>query len=370
MPPSVMDGRYPGFARGYGSAGYPHPGFPYSGYGPYNAAPTDPADPFYAPAFFRGPAMMPPECYPSAASEPAPEPEPKARRIDGKVISAAIKEEIKEEVQKLMAEHNLQPGLACMIVGERKDSQSYVKSKKKTAGELGFHSVDVALPADVTQEVVLAEVKKLNDDPAVHGILVQLPLPDHIDEEIILAAISLEKDADGFSPVNMGRLCMKGKLKPTAVPCTPKGCIEMLDRMGVEIEGKKAVVLGRSNIVGIPVAHLLLHRNATVTICHSRTKDLPSVVREADILVAAVGRAEMVRGDWIKPGAVVIDVGINSKDDPSKKAGYRLVGDCNMKEMFQVASMATPVPGGVGPMTIAMLMKNTVELAKASKGIA
>ena len=265
--------------------------------------------------------MMPPECYPSAASEPAPEPEPKARRIDGKVISAAIKEEIKEEVQKLMAEHNLQPGLACMIVGERKDSQSYVKSKKKTAGELGFHSVDVALPADVTQEVVLAEVKKLNDDPAVHGILVQLPLPDHIDEEIILAAISLSKDADGFSPVNMGRLCMKGKLKPTAVPCTPKGCIEMLDRMGVEIEGKKAVVLGRSNIVGIPVAHLLLHRNATVTICHSRTKDLPSVVREADILVAAVGRAEMVRGDWIKPGAVVIDVGINSKDDPSKKAG-------------------------------------------------
>jgi 5,10-methylene-tetrahydrofolate dehydrogenase/methenyl tetrahydrofolate cyclohydrolase len=214
---------------------------------------------------------------------------------------------------------------------------------------------------------LLGIVRDLNANPDVHGILVQLPLPDHIAEDEILGAIDLEKDVDGFHPINIGRLSMKRR-EPLFVPCTPKGCIELLDRTGVKIEGKHAVVLGRSNIVGLPVAMLLLHRNATVTICHSYTKDLPSRVANADILIAAVGRAEMVRGDWIKPGAVVIDVGMNAVDDPTSEKGYRLVGDVKFDEAVQVASAITPVPGGVGPMTIAMLLRNTVDSAKRALG--
>ncbi len=202
----------------------------------------------------------------------------------------------------------------------------------------------------------------------MHGILVQLPLPAHIDEEATLAAVSIDKDIDGFHPINIGRLSMKRR-EPQFVPCTPKGCIELLNRTGVTIEGKQAVVLGRSNIVGLPVAMLLLHRNATVTICHSRTKNLAEVVRGADILVAAVGRAEMVKGDWLKPGAVVIDVGVNAVDDPSAKKGYRLVGDVAFDEAVAVASKITPVPGGVGPMTIAMLLRNTLDGARRSIGL-
>ena len=287
--------------------------------------------------------------------------------IDGKAIAATIREEIRRDVEAMQAEHGQVPGLATVLVGARKDSQTYVRMKKKACAEVGIRSFGHDLPADVSQEELLDVVRQLNADPAVHGILVQLPLPDHIDDEEILAAISIEKDVDGFHPLNIGRLSMKRR-DPLYVPCTPKGCIELLDRSGVDIEGKHAVVLGRSNIVGLPVAMLLLHRNATRTVCHSRTADLPAVVRQADILVAAVGRAEMVRGDWLKPGAVVIDVGVNAVDDADDPRGYRLVGDVAFDEALDVAGAITPVPGGVGPMTIAMLLRNTTDGARRSLG--
>jgi 5,10-methylene-tetrahydrofolate dehydrogenase/methenyl tetrahydrofolate cyclohydrolase len=286
-----------------------------------------------------------------------------AQVIDGKAIAATIRAEIKLEVEQLKAASGRVPGLATVLVGQRKDSQSYVRMKKKTCAEVGIASFSHDLPDNISQQALLELVRELNADPDIHGILVQLPLPAFIDDEEILAAVSLDKDVDGFHPLNIGRLSMKRR-EPLFVPCTPKGCIELLDRTGVEIEGRHAVVLGRSNIVGLPVAMLLLHRNATLTICHSRTQNLPDVVRQADILIAAVGRAEMVRGDWIKPGAVVIDVGVNAVEDNSLEKGYRLVGDVAFNEVLQVASAITPVPGGVGPMTIAMLLRNTLDSAK------
>jgi 5,10-methylene-tetrahydrofolate dehydrogenase/methenyl tetrahydrofolate cyclohydrolase len=291
-----------------------------------------------------------------------------AQLIDGKAIAATIRGEVKAEVEAITAEYGKVPGLATVLVGERRDSQTYVRMKKKACAEVGITSFGHDLPADISQEGLLELVRDLNANPDVHGILIQLPLPDHIDEEEILGAVSLEKDVDGFHPINIGRLSMKRR-DPLFVPCTPKGCIELLDRTGVEIEGKRAVVLGRSNIVGLPVSMLLLHRNATLTICHSRTKDLPDVVRGADILVAAVGRAEMVRGDWVKPGVVVIDVGVNAVDDPTREKGYRLVGDVAFDEVKEVAAAITPVPGGVGPMTIAMLLRNTLDSAKRTVGM-
>ena len=292
-----------------------------------------------------------------------------AQIIDGKAIADTIRGEIKAEVEAMKARYGKVPGLAAVLVGERKDSQTYVRMKKKACAEAGITSFGHDLPADISQDELLKVVRELNANPDVHGILVQLPLPDHIEDEEILGAISLEKDVDGFHPLNIGRLSMKRR-EPLFVPCTPKGCIELLDRTGVPIEGKRAVVLGRSNIVGLPVAMLLLHRNATLTICHSRTKDLPGVVREADILIAAVGRAEMVRGDWVKPGVVVVDVGVNAVDDPASEKGYRLVGDVAFDEVKQVAAAITPVPGGVGPMTIAMLLRNTTDSAKRAVGMA
>ncbi len=292
-----------------------------------------------------------------------------AQIIDGKAIAATIRQEIAEEVAQMKAQYGRVPGLAAVLVGDRKDSQTYVRMKKKACAEVGIQSFGYELPADISQEKLLKVVQELNANPDVHGILVQLPLPDHIDDETILGAIDIEKDVDGFHPLNIGRLSMKRR-DPLFVPCTPRGCIELLDRTGIEIEGKRAVVLGRSNIVGLPVAMLLLHRNATLTICHSRTKNLPDVVREADILIAAVGRAEMVKGDWIKPGAAVIDVGVNAVDDPTKKKGYRLVGDVDFAEAKEVAGYITPVPGGVGPMTIAMLLRNTLDSAKRELGMA
>ncbi|HWQ84128.1 MAG TPA: tetrahydrofolate dehydrogenase/cyclohydrolase catalytic domain-containing protein, partial [Anaerolineales bacterium] len=240
---------------------------------------------------------------------------------------------------------------------------AYVASKQKACAELGMGSVSQHLPGDASQQQVEDLVKGLNDDPKINGILVQLPMPGHIDEERVLQLINIEKDVDGFSPLNIGRLAQKGR-EPLFVPCTPYGCIYLLEQSGVKIEGANAVVLGRSNIVGMPAALLLIGRNATVTVCHSRTRDLPSVVRQADILIAAIGRTEMVRGDWIKPGAAVIDVGINEIADPTKKSGRRLVGDVNFAEAVEVAGCITPVPGGVGPMTIAMLMKNTLHAAE------
>jgi methylenetetrahydrofolate dehydrogenase (NADP+)/methenyltetrahydrofolate cyclohydrolase len=285
-----------------------------------------------------------------------------AQLIDGKAIADTILGEIAQEIDALKAK-GVQPGLATVLVGGNPASQVYVRMKHRRCNDVGMHSVGNVLPEDASQAEVEDLVRQLNSDPQVHGILVQLPLPDHLDEEAVLNTISLEKDVDGFHPINIGRLAMKGR-NPLFYPCTPYGCIELIDRIGVQIEGKEAVVLGRSNIVGLPVSMLLLKRNATVTICHSRSKDLPGVCRRADILVAAVGRTQMVKADWVKPGAVVIDVGINQIDDPSRKSGYRLVGDVDFDEVKEVAGWITPVPGGVGPMTIAMLLKNTLTAAK------
>ncbi|CAB9503298.1 protein FolD [Seminavis robusta] len=289
--------------------------------------------------------------------------------IDGKGVAATIQEELQQEVERLQKEHSLLPGLAVVLVGQRVDSATYVRMKKKTAAAIGIHSVDVDLPETVSQLDLLAHVEQLNNDPSVHGILVQLPLPPHIDEAAVLKAIAVEKDADGFSALNIGNLCLRGGDPPLAVPCTPAGCIELLQRYDVQISGKDCVVLGRSNIVGMPVAALLQSCNGTVTVCHSRTRNIAEKVKQADIVVAAIGKTEFVRGDWLKPGAVVIDVGINSKPDATKKRGYRLVGDVHYDECAKVASAITPVPGGVGPMTIVMLMKNTINLARNSIGL-
>ena len=285
--------------------------------------------------------------------------------IDGKAVAARIRGEIAQEVKELIEKYGIKPGLATVLVGDDPASHSYVRSKRKACAELGIESFHHELPAETPQAELEALVHSLNEDPAVHGILIQLPLPDHVNEKEVLDLISFGKDADGFHPTNVGLLAMKGR-DPAAIACTPHGVMVLLKETGVEISGKRAVVLGRSNIVGMPVALLLIHANATVTIAHSRTPNLPAVCREADILVAAVGRAQMVKADWVKPGAVVIDVGVNRVDDPEAERGYRLVGDVDTDAVKDVASAITPVPGGVGPMTIAMLMKNTVELARAS----
>jgi methylenetetrahydrofolate dehydrogenase (NADP+)/methenyltetrahydrofolate cyclohydrolase len=290
--------------------------------------------------------------------------------IDGKAVAARLRAEIAESTKKMEAEHGMRPGLAAVLVGEDPASATYVRMKRKACAEVGIESFGHELPADSTQEAVENLVKQLNADPRVHGILVQLPLPKHLDEEKILNAVSLSKDVDGFHPVNIGRLAMKGR-EPLFIPCTPHGVIVLLEEAGAQLEGANAVVLGRSNIVGLPAAMLLIHRNATVTVCHSRTRDLPAVCCEADILVAAVGRPLMVKADWVKPGATVIDVGTNRVDDPSAKRGYRLVGDVDFDEVKEVAGAITPSPGGVGPMTIAMLLKNTLrgaELALSGQG--
>jgi len=283
--------------------------------------------------------------------------------IDGKLIAQQVRDNVAAEVAKRTAAGKPQPTLATVLVGERVDSATYVASKQKACQELGMGSISHHLPADISQEELEKLIKKLNANKKVNGILVQLPLPSHLNEERVLQLISIEKDVDGFSPINIGRLAQKGR-EPLFVPCTPYGCIYLLEQAGVKIEGANAVVLGRSNIVGMPAALLLIGKNATVTVCHSRTRDLPAVVRQADILIAAIGKTEMVRGDWIKPGAAVIDVGINSVPDVTKKSGHRLVGDVKFDEAKEVAGFITPVPGGVGPMTIAMLMKNTLRAAE------
>ncbi|KAH7864051.1 hypothetical protein Vadar_025144 [Vaccinium darrowii] len=283
--------------------------------------------------------------------------------IDGKAIAQTIRSEIASEVRHLSDTYGKVPGLAVVIVGSRKDSQSYVNMKRKACAEVGIKSFDVDLPEQVPEAELISKVHELNAQPDVHGILVQLPLPKHINEEKVLSEIAIEKDVDGFHPLNIGKLAMKGR-EPLFLPCTPKGCLELLSRSGISIKGKKAVVVGRSNIVGLPVSLLLLKADATVTIVHSHTHDPESIIREADIIIAAAGQAMMVKGSWIKPGAAVIDVGTNAVDDPSKKAGYRLVGDVDYKEACKVAGWITPVPGGVGPMTVAMLLKNTLEGAK------
>jgi methylenetetrahydrofolate dehydrogenase (NADP+)/methenyltetrahydrofolate cyclohydrolase len=278
-----------------------------------------------------------------------------AQIIDGKALALSLREEIAQEVSALEKDSGIKPGLAAVLVGDDPASAVYVRNKKIACEKAGLYPQEHLLPVSTTQEALLALIHKLNADPKIHGILVQLPLPSHIESRLILQAVSSEKDADGFHPINVGRLVAGD---PVFVPCTPKGVIHMIDSTGIDIAGKRAVVIGRSNIVGKPVAMLLLHRHATVTICHSRTKDLPSVVRGADIVIAAIGKPFFVTPDMVKEGAVVIDVGIN------RLADGKLVGDVDFDRVKERAGWITPVPGGVGPMTIAMLLQNTLESAQ------
>ena len=271
--------------------------------------------------------------------------------IDGKALSAAIKDEVREQVLSLKEKYGRVPCLCVIIVGENPASQVYVRNKVRAAGQVGIDSMKIELPADTSEEDLLARIASLNADPAVDGILVQLPLPKHIDEEKVIDAIACEKDVDGFHPANVAGLWLG---KDCIVPCTPVGILRLIDSTGVSLSGKQAVVVGRSNIVGKPVAKLLLDRNATVTIAHSRTADLGSVTSQADVLVVAVGKAGLIKGDMVKPGAVVIDVGMN------RDAEGHLCGDVDFPSCAEVAGWITPVPGGVGPMTIAMLMVNTL----------
>lgn len=294
-----------------------------------------------------------------------------AEIISGKEIAQTIRGETTERVSALKAKHNLTPGLATVLVGEDPASQSYVGMKNKAAKEMGINSRQITLDADVPEAELLGLVEALNADPEIHGILVQLPLPKHVDESKILLAIDPAKDVDGFHPVNVGKLAT-GEMEVLA-PCTPAGVVEMLVRSGNDPSGKHCVIVGRSNIVGRPMASLLLRKaaggNATVSVCHSRTPDLGEITRLADILIVAIGWAEMVKADMVKPGAVVIDVGVNRIDDDSRERGWRLVGDVAFDEVKEVASAITPVPGGVGPMTITMLMVNTVDAAIRQAGI-
>ena len=289
-----------------------------------------------------------------------------AKLIDGSQIAKDIQAEVAAGVAARIKAGKQVPGLATVLVGDDPASQMYVKMKSKRCAKVGIESFHIELPADVSQQALEARVDELNADTRVHGILVQLPLPQGLDEERVLQAIDIKKDVDGFHPLNIGRLAQKGRT-PLFLPATPAGCIELLLRTHVDIEGANAVVLGRSNIVGMPVALLLVQHNATVTICHSRTRDLPGIIRQADILIAAVGRPEMVKGDWLKPGVVVIDVGTNKVDADNEK-GYRWVGDVDFEAAMKVAGAITPVPGGVGPMTIAMLLQNTLKAAELMDG--
>lgn len=287
--------------------------------------------------------------------------------IDGNKTASLIRAELAEEITRLKKRDNIVPGLAVVLVGENPASQVYVRMKNKSCREIGIYSEQHNLKAQVSETELLALIDKLNEDPRIHGILMQLPLPDHIDESRILCRIIPEKDVDGFHPVNLGKMLIG---KPGFLPCTPFGIQKLLIHAGVQIEGSHVVVVGRSNIVGKPIANMLLQKaadaNATVTVCHSRTRDLPAITRQADILIAAIGRPEMITADMVKEGAVVIDVGINRIDDPNSKRGYRLVGDVKFDEVAAKCKAITPVPGGVGPMTITMLLYNTLQSARNS----
>lgn len=284
--------------------------------------------------------------------------------IDGKAFAAKLRDQVADDVRELRDLHRVQPGLAVLMVGENPASDVYVRNKTRQCVEVGMKSVERRFPADVTEKELLLIIEGLNDDPSIHGILVQLPLPRHLDEAKILRTIIPEKDVDGFHPINAGLLASGGD---ALVPCTPLGCTLLLrDRLG-DLSGLEAVIVGRSNIVGKPMAHLLLRENCTVTVAHSKTRNLPDVVRRADIVIAAVGVPELVKGDWIKPGATVIDVGINRIPAPEGKT--RLIGDVEFAEAVKVAAGITPVPGGVGPMTIACLLRNTVTACKRLRGI-
>jgi len=283
-----------------------------------------------------------------------------AQILDGKSLAEKIRGDIANEVQSLQKESGIVPGLAAILVGDNEASKVYVRNKERACTQAGFHAEQHNLPESTSEADLLALIDRLNQNDKIHGILVQLPLPQHLDEARILQSVDPDKDADGFHPLNQGRL-LAGLPGPR--PCTPLGLIRLLDSIEYDLKGKEAVVIGRSQIVGKPVALLLLERHATVTLCHSRTVDLPAKVRQADVVIAAVGRAKMIKGDWIQPGAVVLDVGINRQEDG------KLCGDVDFESAREVASYITPVPGGVGPMTIAMLMWNTLQAAKRSAGL-
>jgi len=292
-----------------------------------------------------------------------------AQIIDGKQVAADMRAEIKDEVAKLK-EQGVVPGLGVILVGEDPASQSYVKAKERACEEAGIYSDDNRLPAETSQEDLIALVRKMNKDPKINGILVQLPLPKGLNEAEVLLTIDPDKDVDGFHPMNVGKMMVGEK---AFLPCTPHGVIQLLLRSDVKIEGANAVIVGRSNIVGKPLANMLIQKNAkgnaTVTVCHTRTKDLPHHTKQADIVIAAAGRPNTITADMVKEGVVVIDVGVNRVEDATKKRGYRLVGDVDFEGLKEKASLITPVPGGVGPMTITMLLYNTVESAKRAAGI-
>ncbi len=285
--------------------------------------------------------------------------------LDGRALAQRIQAEIRAAASECLAGRGFAPGLGVVLVGDDPASAMYVRMKRRACERVGIQSKASVLPGSAAQADVEAAVRAFTQDPAIHGILVQLPLPEHIDEEAVLQEISLEKDVDGIHPINLGRLGMRGR-QPSFTPATPTGVMALIREAGLPIEGMRAAVIGRSNIVGLPAALMLTNANATVTLCHSRTRDLPAVARAADIVVAAVGRPEMVKGDWLKPGAIVIDVGSNSVPDPASKKGYRYVGDVEFASAQAVAGWITEVPGGVGPMTITMLLSNTMEAARRS----
>ena len=281
-----------------------------------------------------------------------------AEIIDGKLVSSEMRAQTAKEVAYLKSEYGIVPGLAVILVGNNPASAVYVRNKRKACNDIGINSYEINLPIDVSEDELLDNIKKLNADPNVHGILVQLPLPKHINEQKIISAIDVNKDVDAFHPSNVGRIFIGNY---TFLPCTPAGIVDLLDYYGICVEGKRCVVVGRSNIVGKPMAHLLLERNGTVTVCHSRTPELSEYTKEADILIVAIGRPEFISADMVKPGAVVIDVGINRTSEG------KLVGDVDFDSVSKVASYLTPVPGGVGPMTITTLLKNTVRAASMVK---
>jgi methylenetetrahydrofolate dehydrogenase (NADP+)/methenyltetrahydrofolate cyclohydrolase len=292
-----------------------------------------------------------------------------AKIIDGKQVAADMRAELKAEVAKLK-EQDVVPGLGVILVGDDPASRSYVTAKERACEEMGIYSDDNRLSADTSQEQLMQKVKDMNNDPKINGILVQLPLPKHLNEAEVLLAIDPNKDVDGFHPMNVGKMVVG---EEAFLPCTPHGVIQLLIRSGVKLEGANAVIVGRSNIVGKPLANMLIQKNpkgnATVTVCHTRTKDLINKTRQADILIAAAGRPNTITADMVKEGVVVIDVGVNRVDDATKKRGYRLVGDVDFEAVKEKASLITPVPGGVGPMTITMLLYNTVESAKRAAGL-
>lgn len=288
--------------------------------------------------------------------------------LDGKAIAKRIQQEITDTVAKMKEDHGVTPGLAAVLVGENPASQMYVKMKRNRCKEVGIDSYGYEPPADISQEEIEKLIEELNADPKVHGILVQLPLPDHLDEERVLRTISIDKDVDGFHPINIGRLAMKGR-EPQFIPATPYGCMVMLQEAeklvdGFKISGSNAAVLGRSNIVGMPMALLLIHANATVTVVHSRTQNIPEVVGRSDIVIGAMGRAEMIKGEWFKEGAVCVDVATVRVDDPDAPKGYVWKGDFEFDAAKERVAAISPVPGGVGPMTITMLLKNTLRAAE------